>query len=194
MLIDHVRLMARYNQWMNQKVYDTAAKLPDEALREDRGAFFGSVIGTLNHLMVGDLIWLQRLSVLPVAYASFEKARGLEKPTALDRLLFDSFAELASRREELDELIIRLCGDLSEEDLAQPLPYQNMAGEDFVRAFGSLLLHMFNHQTHHRGQVTTLLSQQGLDVGVTDLLMLIPVMEGAQAGPDYLDAPVSKLR
>ena len=179
MLLDHVRLMAQYNRWMNRKVYATAAQMSDESRREERGAFFGSVLGTLNHIMVGDLIWLKRLSALPVGYPSFVTVRAMEQPRALDRLLFESFDELASRRGELDDLIIRFCDELTEKDLGQPLAYRNMAGEDFVRAFGSLLLHMFNHQTHHRGQVTTLLSQEGLDVGVTDLLALIPVVSAA---------------
>ena len=166
--------MAKYNQWMNQSLYTAAAKLPVEKLREDKKAFFGSVIGTLNHIVVGDIIWLKRFSMHPANYAALEPVRRIQHPQSLDQTLFADLEQLSKQRLTLDDIIINWCDELSEVDLSHHLQYKNTKGKVAVREFGSLMFHFFNHQTHHRGQVTTLLSQEGVDVGVTDLLMLIP--------------------
>ena len=173
-LLNHLRLMAKYNQWMNQSLYEAAAKLPEEKLKEDKQAFFGSVIGTLNHILVADIIWLKRFALHPAKHLSLEPIRLVEPPNALDQILYVSFEELYQQRIKLDEIIINWCNELGEEDICYLLPYKRMNGESNIKVLGSLVLHFFNHQTHHRGQVTTLLSQEGIDVGVTDLLMLIP--------------------
>ena len=173
-LLKPIRLMAQYNQWMNQNLYGAAAKLPVEKLEQDKKAFFGSILGTLNHIMVADIIWLKRFSNHPANHAALDPIRRLESPKSLDEILYLNLKELAQQRTTFDEIIIRWCNELSEEDLGYHLPYKNMKGQPAVKAFGSLLFHFFNHQTHHRGQATTLLSQEGIDVGVTDLLVLIP--------------------
>ena len=174
MLLNHVRLMAQYNQWMNQKIYETAGKLSEDKLKEDKKAFFGSILGTLNHLMVGDIIWLKRFATHPANHKTLEIIRNLKQPESLDQLLYFKFEELKVEREKLDKIIIDWCNELCAEDFQHKLYFKNMKGQPATKLFGSLVLHLFNHQTHHRGQVTTLLSQEGLDVGVTDLLALIP--------------------
>ncbi len=165
--------MAGYNAWMNAKLYESAAKLTPAALAEDRGAFFGSLLGTLNHLVVGDTIWLQRFAKHPAAHASLDPVRALEPPTALDQVLFDSLEPLRERRQLLDGAINRWAAELSDADLQHVFEYKNMRGIASRKRFASLVTHFFNHQTHHRGQATTLLFQAGQDVGVTDLLALI---------------------
>lgn len=173
-LLSHIQLMSQYNQWMNNQVYEAAAHLSPEKLSEDKGAFFGSILGTLNHLMVADIIWLKRFSVHPAHHLALDKIRTVAHPTSLTQILYSQFPELATERRKLDETIITWCNQLTEFDLQYNLPYKNMKGQPAVKVFGSLILHLFNHQTHHRGQVTTLLFQEGLDVGVTDLLAIIP--------------------
>ena len=170
---DHVILMAGYNRWMNARIYAAAARLDAAALREDRGAFFGSVLGTLNHLVVGDRIWLARFATHPGAHAALGPVRELPVPHALNQILYHDLVALTRHRELLDEVICRWADSLSDADLDHVLHYANSKGEPFARRFASLLMHFFNHQTHHRGQLTTLLSQAGQDVGVTDLLALI---------------------
>ncbi|UTW07720.1 DinB family protein [Pseudomonas benzenivorans] len=170
----HFELLAQYNQWMNNKVYEAASKLSPEELSKDRGAYFKSILGTLNHLMVGDTIWLQRFAQLPACANSLEPARDLPTPSALDQLVCRDIGQLSEQRRQLDALICTWIASLKESDLDQVLSYRNMQDQPARRQFSSLLLHFFNHQPHHRGQVTTLLSQAGLDVGVTDLLALIP--------------------
>lgn len=170
---DYARMMARYNRWMNEKIYAAAAQLTTEELGADRGAFFGSVLGTLNHLMVADLIWLQRFSALP-PNAALAPLRNLPAPKALDEMPYPDFATLREKREWLDGIIESWADALDSAGLDQVLEYANTRNQRFRKRLGGAIMHFFNHQTHHRGQVTTLLSQAGIDVGETDLRALIP--------------------
>ena len=171
---DHIRLMATYNEWMNARLYEAAMGLSDEELAADRKAFFGSILGTLNHLAVGDTIWLQRFAGHPANFPALQPICALPAPTSLDQPLFADIAGLAQYRKMLDRAIIEWSRSIGEGDLDHVLSYTNTKGVAARRNFFSLLMHFFNHQTHHRGQATTLLSQAGADVGVTDLLALIP--------------------
>lgn len=173
-LLNHIQLMSQYNQWMNDKVSKATAHLSEEKLLADKGAFFGSILDTLNHLVVADIIWLKRFSTHPTHHSALDSIREIAQPTSLDQILHPRFSDLTAERKKLDETIISWCNQLTESDLQHNLFYKNMKNQPAVKVFGSLLLHFFNHQTHHRGQVTTLLSQEGIDVGITDLLALIP--------------------
>lgn len=170
----HITLLARYNEWMNNKLYEAAGALPAEELAADRGAFFGSLQATLNHIAVGDTIWLKRIAAHPRFAAALAPLSGLPAPASLDQPLFASFDALRERRAWLDRLILDWTAGLGDADLDAVISYRRMNGEANNRRLGLLLMHFFNHQTHHRGQATTLLSQAGVDVGVTDLLMLVP--------------------
>jgi len=170
----HICLMASYNQWMNAKVYESAKALPEEELGADRKAFFGSILGTLNHLAAGDRVWLQRFAQHPAQYLALGPIRQLPTPERLDQLLFPGFQELAVHRAWLDQIIVEWAHSVTESDLDHPLHYKSMRGVPADKDFYGLVMHFFNHQTHHRGQVTTLLSQAGVDVGDTDLVGLIP--------------------
>jgi uncharacterized damage-inducible protein DinB len=170
---EDIVLFASYNAAMNRKLYAAAATLPKDALSADRGAFFGSVLGTLNHIVAGDTIWLRRFMAHPAAFISLEAMAAVPAPTGLAYQFSDNLETLLAHRERLDAIIEALAEEVSDHDLAQPLTYKNARGE-FHKNFGSLLLHLFNHQTHHRGQASTLLSQAGVDIGVTDLVEWIP--------------------
>jgi uncharacterized damage-inducible protein DinB len=172
-LQDNFNLLARYNQWMNDKIYQLAATLSQEQLFANKGAFFGSVAGTLNHLLVADLIWLNRFRQLDTVAEVLQPLGQLPTPVALDQILYPDFALLHSIRQQLDQLLILLCQRLDEQQLQHILSYKNLKGEVIKRRLAPLLQHLFNHQTHHRGQITTLFSQLGLDIGVTDLFVLI---------------------
>ena len=167
-------LMADYNAWMNQRVYSAAAKLSEDQLFADRGAFFGSLFNTLNHIAVADLIWLHRFAQ-PWQSGEFLAAiRALPCPTTLTQRMAESLAELAALRSIVDQVILCLARTVTNQHLAETLHYGNTAGKQQAKNFGLLLQHFFNHQTHHRGQASTLLFQAGVDVGVTDLNALIP--------------------
>jgi uncharacterized damage-inducible protein DinB len=173
-LTEHLCLMADYNQWMNTKVYEAAATLSAEELAKNRGAFFGSIIGTLNHIVVADTIWLQRFAPVLQTHQELNVIRELNPPQSLDEIVFSSLEELYERRKMLDNSLSQLAKAMTQTELNQAVSYTNTKGIDSTKNLFSLLMHVFNHQTHHRGQVTTLLSQAGVDVGVTDLVAIIP--------------------
>ena len=175
----HRRLLATYNAWMNAKVYDAAAKLTAQDLAADRGAFFGSIIGTLNHIVVADTIWLKRFATHPAQHLALEPLRNTAMPAALNQILFTELPALRAHRDRLDATITEWIVELTDADLQHVLHYSNTKGVPAKKHFGTLLIHFFNHQTHHRGQATTLLLQTGEDVGITDLLALIPDDTGA---------------
>jgi len=170
---EHIALMANYNQRMNRKLYDAALTLTDAELARDRQAFFGSILGTLNHLALGDTVWLKRFAQHPAGYAALAPLNAVSAPADLKQLAFADIRELAAHRSWLDQLIVDWSHTVQEIDLDHRLHYSNMRGVSADKNFFSLLVHFFNHQTHHRGQATTLLTQAGLDVGTTDLLALI---------------------
>lgn len=159
---------------MNAKVYGAAGNLSNSVLIEDRGAFFGSILGTLNHIVVGDTIWLKRFAEHPASAEALSEITALAAPKSLNQIIFEDIDDLYSHRKWLDEKIIKWIAGLTDNDLDFILSYQNTKGVSATKRFSSLVYHFFNHQTHHRGQVTALLSQSGEDVGVTDLLALIP--------------------
>jgi uncharacterized damage-inducible protein DinB len=172
-----MRLMARYNAWMNAKVYDTAGTLPPEEIDADRGAFFKSVLGTLNHLVVADVIWLKRIAEMPASRPALDGMEAIERPTSLGERLEPDLASLRVRRDELDAMIVAFLEGLLEKDLDTVVRYARIDGTSQAKPLAGILAHLFNHQTHHRGQITTLFSQAGVDVGVTDLHVLVPTAD-----------------
>jgi uncharacterized damage-inducible protein DinB len=173
---DHFVLMADYNRWMNGNLHRAATTLPADALAAPRGAFFGSILGTLNHLVVADTVWLKRFAGNAPA-GRWTALQALADDPMPDRLDAKPCADLDAwwtHRQALDALIVDWVDQLDADDLQRTLHYRNMRGDAHRRRLSHLLLHFFNHQTHHRGQATTLFSQCGVDVGVTDLLSRLP--------------------
>jgi uncharacterized damage-inducible protein DinB len=144
---DHYRMFAHYNAWANARVYEAAARLSDEQYRADRGAFFRSVHGTLNHLLVTDRIWMQRFT-----------GEG-DAPNRLDAILFETFDELRAAREAEDRRILSFVEGLDDRRIEGTIKYRRVSSpEEFEQALAPALAHWFNHQTHHRGQVHALLT------------------------------------
>ncbi len=170
---DELAVLARYNRWMNQRIYAVSATLPEAEIMRDRGAFFGSIFATLNHIMVADLLWLHRFARADDSDHELDPVRAMIEPTLLDQPLQGSLAELATQREMIDATIQKWIAKLSDERLVAPISYSNTKGIAFTRRLSFLLTHFFNHQTHHRGQATTLLNQAGVEVGVTDLALML---------------------
>lgn len=172
-----LRLLATYNKAMNLQLLDCAAKLSHEELIVNRNAFFGSILGTFNHLAIGDTIWLKRFARQKPHDLYLKGMDQLEMPLALNQVLFADLESLFKRRTFLDDVICSWIDQLVEGDLEDILSYANTQGIDCKKTIFNVLLHLFNHQTHHRGQLSTLLSQAGVDVGVTDLIAYIPNQE-----------------
>jgi uncharacterized damage-inducible protein DinB len=153
-------MLADYNAWANRRLYDAVAKLPDADYRADRGAFFGSLHGTLNHLLLGDRIWLCRFT-----------GAG-EEPKELDGILYEDFQELRAAREAEDACIVAYIASLTDADLAGILRYRTTRNPADIEQFLTpLLIHFFNHQTHHRGQAHCLLTGFAGEAPSLDLIV-----------------------
>jgi uncharacterized damage-inducible protein DinB len=156
----HFAMMAGYNAWCNERLYDAVAQLSDADYRADRGAFFKSVHGTLNHLLVADRIWMRRFT-----------GEG-EAPNRLDAILFEDFSGLRAARQQEDQRIASYVDRLSEADLAGRFRYRTITNPtDVEQPLAPALMHFFNHQTHHRGQVHCLLTGFSLDAPSLDLVL-----------------------
>jgi len=141
-------MLAAYNAWANERLYAAAAALAEEDYRADHGAFFGSVHGTLNHLLVGDRVWMHRFT-----------GEG-PNPTALDAILHDDFLALRSARKAEDARIVAYVSSLAPSELDRTVRYRTIsAPAEIEQRLDFALLHVFNHQTHHRGQVHCLLTR-----------------------------------
>jgi uncharacterized damage-inducible protein DinB len=145
--VDHYRMFGHYTVWANARLYDAASRLSTEQYRADRGAFFKSVHGTLNHLLVTDRIWMQRFT-----------GEG-DAPDRLDAILFETFDPLRAAREAEDRRIVDFVERLDDARIAGTIKYRRVSSpEVFEQPLAPALAHWFNHQTHHRGQVHALLT------------------------------------
>lgn len=158
----HFRMFADYNRWANARLYEACGLLSEEEFRADKGAFFRSAEGTLNHLLAADRIWLKRFT-----------GEGTV-PTSLDGPLYATFAELRAARDIEDQRIIDWVDGLTEGDLSAIISYQPVTMPEKVELpLGPVLTHVFNHQTHHRGQVHTILTSLGQPSQVLDLVYFL---------------------
>ena len=166
MMCDHLGRMARYNRWANARIYAAVGKLSDEAYYQARPAFFGSIHGTLNHILIGDRLWLARIEGLP------------PPDLKLDDQPAGDLASLNLARQEEDERMIRLTESYDSNDLERVLHYRaiTMPGEQATPLY-LCWLHLFNHQTHHRGQVHDQLSQTDIPPPPLDLMPYIKESE-----------------
>jgi uncharacterized damage-inducible protein DinB len=160
---EHVRLMARYNRWQNQSLYREADSLGEAARRQERGAFFSSIHGTLSHLMWGDGVWMHRFD-------------GVDKPAGGIRdsvARHPDWSELKASRVRFDEVICTWAGRVSDTWLADHTGwYSGAMGRDVTRPNWLLVMHFFNHQTHHRGQVHAMITAAGGKPDDTDLIFM----------------------
>ncbi len=167
---DHYATFAGYNAWANRRLYEAAALLSDADYRADKGAFFKSMHGTLNHLLATDRVWMKRFT-----------GEG-EAPERLDTILHDRLGELRAAREAEDRRIIVYIEGLDEERLAGVIRYRRVSTpEEFVQKLMPALNHWFNHQTHHRGQAHTILTSLGCTAPELDLLYYQRLVDAGQA-------------
>ncbi len=149
-MLETFRMFAAYNQWANDLVYAAANELSPEDLNRDLGAFFGSLFGTLTHILVADRVWLRRFTG--------------EGPihTALNEKPFATLAELEAARIEEDRRIIAWIGELTEDETRGPISYTPITTPTpITHRLGPAISHFFNHQTHHRGQAHMCLTALG---------------------------------
>lgn len=160
-LVRHFRALAAYNRLANLRLYGSCARLGEVELKAHRPSFFGSIHGTLNHVMVGDRIWLARFA-------------GEAVPsTDLDAILYEDFGGLWEARREEDARIEALVAGIEEGFLRGEIHYVNNEGRACADPVDLLVAHLFNHQTHHRGQIHDMLSQTSVPPPVLDLHRVI---------------------
>ena len=161
----YVRLMAEYNAEMNRRLYAAAARLSDAERKRDRGAFWKSIHGTLTHLVWGDQQWMSRFDNWPKPEVAQKQSAGM----------IEDFATLRARRETADADIIAWANRIDDAWLAEDLVwFSGSAGREMRRQKRPLVVHFFNHQTHHRGQAHALITACGQDTGDTDLFLVVP--------------------
>ncbi len=156
----HFAMMAHYNEWANERLYGTARTLPDALYRRDVGAFFKSLHGTLNHLLTADRIWMRRLT-----------GSG-DHPERLDAIIFDDLPSLATARQQEDERIRSFIDGLADSSFGEMVDYRTLNGTPQRQTRREILAHLFNHQTHHRGQAHGILSILGVEPPPLDLLIM----------------------
>lgn len=157
----HFAMMAEYNAWANARLYEMARRLPDVQYRKDVGAFFRSLHGTLNHILTADLIWMRRLTGTGV------------HPDKLNAIVFDDLPTLSAARVREDQRIIEFVADLSDSRLEEALEYRTLNGTPAKQPRREILAHLFNHQTHHRGQAHAVLTLLGIaEPDPLDLLIM----------------------
>lgn len=161
MLIQHFQMLASYNTLANCRLYQACERLPDFERKRVRPAFFKSIHGTLNHIMVGDRIWLTRFEGKEIA------------STGLDAILYEDFEELRAARISEDARIEAIASNLNEEFLSGTIQYRNNEGKIYIDPVALLVAHFFNHQTHHRGQVHDMLTQTEIAPPVLDMHRVI---------------------
>ena len=156
--VEYCRLLARHNRWMNERMYAAASAMSDAERKQDRGAFFGSLHRTLNHILWGDRTWLGRFTAEPFDVPAY----GAD--------MHDGFADLAREREIADTKILDWAGSLAPAWLEGTLAYRRSSdGRQCALPSWVAATHLFQHAVHHRGQAATLLKQAGHDAGTTDL-------------------------
>ncbi|MDB5874011.1 MAG: hypothetical protein JWQ07_3453 [Ramlibacter sp.] len=171
--IDNYRFLAQYNRWFNQRLYAACEQLSDEDRKRERGAFFGSIHNTLNHLIWGDQLWLKRFAAQGVDFPSLSPdVLDLPDGAMHGTVTYENWAALRAKREQLDAAIEDWARAMPPGYPLQTMRYANTKGVVREHPTWKGLSQFFNHQTHHRGQVTTLLAQAGIDPGVTDLIAL----------------------
>jgi uncharacterized damage-inducible protein DinB len=165
----HFQTLARYNAWANRRLYDAVGALPADEIAAPRTGFFPSLLKTLNHLVVADRIWLSRLTGIADA-----------EMKALDQVVAADFAALRAQRGALDARIQDVVDQMAPTRLGEVLVYKSMAGAPFETPINLVLAHMFNHQTHHRGQAHGMLSGTAVPPPSLDLILFLRE-EGASA-------------
>ena len=172
--LENYHFLARYNRWINQRLYAACEALTDIERKADRGAFLKSIHHTLTHLVLADKMWLERFTRQGPVFASLAPEL-LAVPVGADYTsnVYPDWDDLKQTREALDTAIEAWVAEMSPEFLLGTMRYANTKGVQRAHPVWQAMAHFFNHQTHHRGQATALLTQAGVDVGITDLIALV---------------------
>ena len=163
-------VMANYNTWVNAQIFEVCRKISDEQYRKDLGTFFGSIHNTLNHILLVDFLYMGRL-----------KGDSIDHIHSLKQVLYDDLDSLVNARIERDRELTEYVQGLSQDELYRPVRYTRMSGEVCEENVEDILLTLFNHQTHHRGQVHAMLTQSGIEKSEMPDIDLVDYLASAKA-------------
>lgn len=166
--------MSLYNQRINRQLMHCCLPLPVKVLEQDSQSFFTNIISYWNHLLFGDLILLTRLAQHNIGQLALADFASFPSPKFPQDIYYQELPQLNMCRQQLDELIIRFCQKLTDNECEQAISYTTTEGELLTKRVGDVIQHLFNHQTHHRGQLSCVLSQCGVDYGCMDLPVIVP--------------------
>ncbi|HUX13944.1 MAG TPA: DinB family protein [Spirochaetia bacterium] len=172
-LKDHFILLARYNGAVNGKMYDILGELSDEKRKKETGAYFRSIHGILNHLIVSDLTWLRRYHAWHTDSVVLDDERVDHANLAWGRDMYEQFAELRTGRKEVDNILSAWIAELPETRYEEILRYTNTAGEARQYIVWQTIDHLFNHQTHHRGQISEILDEMEVEHDYSNILTIL---------------------
>ncbi|MFV1985375.1 MAG: DinB family protein [Thiohalomonadales bacterium] len=159
--MEQLKIQAQYNKWMNDHFYTLCDSISDEERKRDTGAFFKSIHGTFNHILLGDRLWMSRFQGTTFDVES------------LDQELYSDYGELKNQRIITDKTIAQYVESLTNEVLDKPITFVSKVKQsEHTYILRDCILHFFQHQIHHRGQISTLISQLGIDIGVTDMMWM----------------------
>jgi len=178
-LASNFRMMSLYNQRINAQLLDCCLALPQATLEKETHSFFPNVISYWNHILFGDLILIGRLALNNIAKLSPQDLSMFPTPKSPQDIYYRNLSDIAVLRKQVDEVIRQYCINLTEEDCKKFITYNTTEGVSITKAVADVIQHLFNHQTHHRGQLTCVLSQFGVDYGCMDLPVI--VSEGSSA-------------
>lgn len=166
-------MMSLYNQRMNRQLMDCCLALPNDIVEKETHSFFPDIVSYWNHILFGDLILLNRLAANKIAQLCLEDLSPFPSPKTPNDIYHHQLSDLAVLRKQVDDLIIQYCSNLTTEDCDSYITYTTTEGESITKAVADVTQHIFNHQTHHRGQLTCVLSQFGVDYGCMDLPVIV---------------------
>ena len=167
-------MLAIYNQRMNARLLRSSALLSEEQLNLDTGGFFGSIIAHWNHIMFADLIMFRRIASHALGAEYLREISTFPQPAAPNDIYYRDIERFTRRRGDLDQIILDWVREVAASALDETLSFVSTEGNTVRIVARDLLQHIFMHQIHHRGQITCLLSQCGIDYGSTDLPVIVP--------------------
>jgi uncharacterized damage-inducible protein DinB len=169
--IDTIKLLAKYNRKTNEEMNEIVSSLSDQEWKKNFAGYYPSVLSVCNHLYVADFNWLKRFKNL--REFDYTKTALFDSSYSFTSSMFDSISRYVEMRKELDDVFMRMSEEVSEDDFEETLKWKNFRGEDQERNFGGILLHVFNHQTHHRGMISLYLEFLGKKNDFSNLMFLV---------------------
>jgi len=158
---------------MNAQLLDSCSTLSNDLLKKETHSFFPNIISYWNHILFGDLILINRLALNQIGQLSTADLTSFPTAESAQDIYYSNLSDIADLRKQVDELLIQFSNNLTEDECDKHISYTSTEGVSVTKAVADVTQHIFNHQTHHRGQLSCVLSQLGVDYGCMDLPVIV---------------------